>query len=616
MAKTPDKFCDIVMKGGITSGVAYPLAVCELAKAYRFKNIGGTSTGAIAAAFTAASEYGRDARHGGFEEMAKLPAWFGRKDSKDRRSNLFSLFQPEPSTAPLFKLFAVTLRGRRFKILRYLRLSAAVVRNFPVRVLIGASPGLALAAIDVMVGTGALSIAAFVGAALLVVAGVAASVGERVVRLAQHTIPRNFYGLCTGYRPPNPKRSPPLATWVSETIDRLAGRDPETEPPLTFGDLWGEDEERYINLEVVTTNLTQGRPLRLPFLDPDEGHANYRQFYFHPDEFRQFFPPRIVDWMIDHASVDEEEARFAPLLPLPRAADMPLVVAVRMSLSYPILLSAVPLYAIDYTRPFSETDRRPERCWFSDGGLTTNFPVHFFDQPLPRWPTFAINLRPAHPDWPDEEVWMPRHNKERGVTFWRRFEPIGGRGTLLSFLGAVKDVTMNWMDNEQTRVPGYRERVVHISLRPQEGGANIDMPGPVVESLADRGRRAGRMLAERFATGPAWAVGETWENHRWVRYRSTMHVVEEMLKQMRDSYQAHVPGERSYEQLIRRKRTQPPLGYPWYNTKQQRFAITTTESVVKLVDKWTEEFETFGKAAPDDPGPPRPNPVLRIVPRI
>jgi hypothetical protein len=29
------------MKGGITSGVVYPLAICELAQTYKLKNIGG-----------------------------------------------------------------------------------------------------------------------------------------------------------------------------------------------------------------------------------------------------------------------------------------------------------------------------------------------------------------------------------------------------------------------------------------------------------------------------------------------------------------------------------------------------------------------------------------------
>jgi len=42
--------CDLVMKGGITSGVVYPHAICELAQTYRLKQIGGASAGAIAAA--------------------------------------------------------------------------------------------------------------------------------------------------------------------------------------------------------------------------------------------------------------------------------------------------------------------------------------------------------------------------------------------------------------------------------------------------------------------------------------------------------------------------------------------------------------------------------------
>ena len=51
----PSRTCDIVMKGGITSGVVYPHAICELARTYRFVDVGGTSAGAIAAAAAAAA---------------------------------------------------------------------------------------------------------------------------------------------------------------------------------------------------------------------------------------------------------------------------------------------------------------------------------------------------------------------------------------------------------------------------------------------------------------------------------------------------------------------------------------------------------------------------------
>jgi acetylglutamate kinase len=46
--------CDVLMKGGVTSGIVYPLALCRLAQQYVLRNIGGTSAGAIAAALGAA----------------------------------------------------------------------------------------------------------------------------------------------------------------------------------------------------------------------------------------------------------------------------------------------------------------------------------------------------------------------------------------------------------------------------------------------------------------------------------------------------------------------------------------------------------------------------------
>ena len=46
---------DVTMKGGVTSGVIYPLALCELAREFRLRNVGGASAGAIAASFAGKS---------------------------------------------------------------------------------------------------------------------------------------------------------------------------------------------------------------------------------------------------------------------------------------------------------------------------------------------------------------------------------------------------------------------------------------------------------------------------------------------------------------------------------------------------------------------------------
>src|ERR1700759_431832 len=90
-----DSYCDVVMKGGITSGVVYPKAICALADHYRFRNVGGTSAGAIAAAATAAAEYGRDRDGKGFAELETLPDFLGGE------GHLIGLFQPQPSTRRL-----------------------------------------------------------------------------------------------------------------------------------------------------------------------------------------------------------------------------------------------------------------------------------------------------------------------------------------------------------------------------------------------------------------------------------------------------------------------------------------------------------------------------------
>ena len=94
--------CDIVMQGGVTSGIVYPGLVCKLAEYYQFQQIGGTSAGAIAASLTAAAEYSRrKGKANVFEDVSKVSTWLGNSDfGKD--SNLFSLFQPQPESRETF----------------------------------------------------------------------------------------------------------------------------------------------------------------------------------------------------------------------------------------------------------------------------------------------------------------------------------------------------------------------------------------------------------------------------------------------------------------------------------------------------------------------------------
>ena len=125
--------CDIILKGGTTSGIVYPAAIATLATHYRLRSIGGTSAGAIAAAAAAAAELGRAS--GAFDRLAALPATLGETDAKGR-TRLFRLFEPQASTTALFDLLVAGLMpDARHRWRAALRWLGAAVANFPLMAL-------------------------------------------------------------------------------------------------------------------------------------------------------------------------------------------------------------------------------------------------------------------------------------------------------------------------------------------------------------------------------------------------------------------------------------------------------------------------------------------------
>jgi hypothetical protein len=81
-----------------------------------------------------------------------------------------------------------------------------------------------------------------------------------------------------------------------------------------------------------------------------------------------------------------------------------------------------------------------------------NLPIHFFDTPLPRWPTFAINLKQFHPDHKTEAeaVYLTKRANVDTKVVWNRIEE-GYRFS--NFLFAILNTLQNWQDNAQSRVP-------------------------------------------------------------------------------------------------------------------------------------------------------------------
>ncbi len=611
-----DSLCDLVMKGGITSGVIYPKLVSELSSRYHFKNIGGTSAGAIAAGACAAAEYGRSHGHAGaFDALAKLPMTLGEPTQPSGRSKLFSLFQPTDALRQHFDVLIGALNAEPSDAVK--RVALGLIKMQWILVVAGMlagsvllwpfvdsmAPGLAftvtgatslltlivitfmLAGIASRAGKAVLPIVVLVVGSLVLLAfllhamlGVAWSLRlaamavsiELVVTLVLalllvliairfavslvRGLHDNGYGICSGRTSTLSSGGPlGLTDWLTGYFNQLAGL-PEGHRPLTFGDLWGTTDfeaPRHINLEVMTSAVSQQMVYSIPFR---EGTS---RFYYDPREWARLFSPDVMQWLDkaaqetpngDGSEAPPPGARVtsiagAVLRALPRRADLPVVVTVRMSLSFPILLSAVPLYSIDWSRvenvskkntlvaaaragaPQTE-DLIATRIWFSDGGIGSNMPLHKFDSLLPGHPTFAVNLKTVHPDHPIQEpeqphneggrVYLPEDNKGGRIRYWPEPSDKQALGGLVGFLVSIVGTMQNWRDELLFPYPGFRDRIVQISQLPNEGGLNLDMPKETITALADAGGMAAGRLINRFHPQGAQG-GAGWTSHQTVR---------------------------------------------------------------------------------------------------
>ncbi len=282
-----------------------------------------------------------------------------------------------------------------------------------------------------------------------------------------------------------------------------------------------------------------------------------------------------------------------------------------MSLSFPVLLSAIPLWSVDRTCADRPT-RSPEQCWFSDGGICSNFPVHFFDSPLPRWPTFAFNLRGPHAE--RGPIWMPDGNSEGCEEWWTRFDAGDGLTQLGGFLGSIFKTMQNWSDNVQLTQPGCRDRIAHLVLEPNEGGLNFSMPAPLIEKLSQLGRDAGKLMGDRFQ-GEITGCALTWENHRWIRFRAMMAALETMLMRMQRANVEPAGEDAPYTVMMSTYAKNGSPCYPWNSQAQFEFAEKAVTDLLTLVQEWSDQEHRFVEDIQNDRAP-RPRPELRVRPRV
>lgn len=669
MTAMPDAECDLVMRGGIASGIVYPEAIAGIAAHYRLRAIGGTSAGAIAAAIAAAAEYGRQSgkRQGAFEVVRRQAQYFAGRDAQGR-SRIVSLFAAPRETRLLLNLLLAS-QGSDWAAARLDPLTrrlvalagqAGCVKRALVHV--GGTPATgALAAL--FVPTALLALLATLGGpagALLAIVLLVGAIGLPALALsrlaggvlaATDALPANLLGICTGLRPDD-ESEPGLTEWMHTTIQDAAGLAPGE--PLTFGHLRGLPPDRSITLQLMTTNVTRGTSARLPDLeDTRRGVEHFRgRLYFRASELAQLLPPEVLAWMVAKApplDLDDRAAIGAAtdFHRLPAPEDLPVVLAARMSLSFPVLLSQVPLWAPD---PLDAAPRLGAlvRCWFTDGGITSNFPINIFDGPLPRRPTFGINLVPLIRREVDrmetpamrKRVRMPVDENDYVIT--RLDDPAttrteagiaavpvrSGLAQLVRYFGLINDTARNWAETELATMPGYRDRIVHVELSAAEGGLNLDMPEAVIRRVAERGRIAAEALLARYhPDGPKLdplterPAERVWERHRWVRTRAFLAAFEELSRKFLRGWRTPgAMGAADYPTLLRRD---PPeeSRYRWQRPDQADWARRAAPAVVEALGLVfpsgdpREAGTTFDRGdgvEPQEGRSPRPKVVLRI----
>ena len=587
----PSAVCDVIMKGGITSGVVYPLALTELARQFRFSQVGGTSAGAIAASAAAAAEYGRNVPGRGFVLLAKLPAEVGKI--------LFSLFQPIPALKPVFDILVAAI-GNDSTMTKVMRVIGAALAGFAFAAAAGALPGLLV----VVAGWWCSNLALALLGLLLLLIGIIIGIALCLYRAITKGIPGNDFGLCPGKTQPG-NSTPGLSDWLADKIDDIAGRDPKTDPPLTFGDLSPAEDtgarRHKISLRMMTTNLTLRRPYSLPF--------NEQIYAFRLVDFERLFPARITSYLATHCEkVDDKTGEYGDLYKFPEPENLPLIVATRMSLSFPMLFCAVPLYARDFTFASEAERAKWRKHLFSDGGLSNNFPIQFFDRMLPNSPTFGITLddfnekrlpedikKQYPPNDPHSRVWLPKTTSPTsGILI--PGEPLHG---IAAFFSRLLDAAMSWQDNLQSTLPGYRDRIVHVGLKSDEGGLNIAMPPELVHKLGDYGALAGVDMRDEFDL----------DEHRWRRFLVAMDRMDHTLDEIAAAYNGQ-GGIESFAAFLKRYPNPPkPVSYKDAARDHLETLKSRVADLAELSRRWEAQLQI------PDAELPHPKTDLRITPR-
>jgi hypothetical protein len=109
------------------------------------------------------------------------------------------------------------------------------------------------------------------------------------------------------------------------------------------------------------------------------------------------------------------------------------------------------------------------------------------------------------------------------------------------------DSAKDWQDNLQSTLPGYRERIVHVALKPDEGGLNLAMEEDTIRKLVGYGEEAAQTLRAQF----------DFDAHRWRRFLVAMARMEETLDDVATAYEDVSQGTEPFSGFLARHADDP-----------------------------------------------------------
>jgi hypothetical protein len=380
-----------------------------------------------------------------------------------------------------------------------------------------------------------------------------------------------------------------LTTWLHAKIQTAAG----IERPLTFRDL----RLAGVDLQVTSTDLSAGRPVVVP--------RDLSEYYFAEADLRELFPHDVVRYVLAHSVRVRGGGPPRVLWRLGSVEDLPLLVAFRLSMSFPVLFTAVRLYGTGPRDADGEVSIVPR--WLSDGGIGSNFPIQFFDAWFPGRPTFGLNLGPYPQDAQgrtiEEHVFMPRSPTSEPSL---RLSTIGG---VVGLARQIVDTMENWRDSMQADLPGFQDRVCEIRLRGDQGGLNLGMQPAAIDELIRKGREAGKVIAGSFS----------WEQHRFTRFVLLTQMIERGLLGDLDDQGRLGPGARAtlttFLAELERAGCDPGRSYAWERSAEQiAVSVMASEALLALAGSWAPPPK--GTGAPFDVFDPISMPARRCVMRL